>query len=254
MKKNTLNIYPLNLGTLIDFEKSVFTMRQNQGVKVNAPCLAWVILGGEKNILVDSGPCSQEEAAKYFKRPLTKSPAQELSIALKKIGLSSDDIDIVIFTHLHWDHCFNLEQLKKAFFLVQKKELQYAVNPLPSDRMAYQVGLTDIRPSWMGVFDRIQSVEGECNVIPGVNVIPLPGHTPGSQGVVVKTMKGDWVIVGDTVPLYENWNKDHRMKRIPGGIYQNLYEYFDTLEKLGVYGDYILPGHEMIVLRKKIYP
>ncbi|MDX9821115.1 MAG: N-acyl homoserine lactonase family protein [Syntrophales bacterium] len=254
MKKKTLKIHPLDLGTLIDMEKSVFTIRQNQGVKVKAPCLAWAVLGGEQNILVDSGPCSPEAAVKYFKRPLAKGPNQELAAALKKIGLRPQDIDIVIFTHLHWDHCFNLEQLTKAAFLVQKKELLYAVNPLPPDRVAYQVGIAGIQPAWMSVFDRIQTVEGDAEVVPGVRVVPLPGHTPGSQGVIVETAKGPWAIVGDTVPLYENWDKDRANKRIAGGIYQNLYDYFDTLNKLGIYGDCILPGHEEKVLEKKVYP
>lgn len=254
MKKSTLTIHPLDLGTLIDMEKSVFTIRQNQGVKMNAPCLAWAILGGGKNILVDSGPCDPESAVKCFKRPLVKRPHQELDSALKKVGLRPDDIDIVIFTHLHWDHCFNLEQLTKATFIVQKKELQYAVNPLPTDRVAYQVGIAGFQPTWMTVFDRIQAVEGEHEIVPCIKIVPLPGHTPGSQGVVVETAKGPWVITGDAVPLYENWDKDHFLKRIPGGIYQNLYDYFDTLEKLGIYGDCILPGHEEKVLKKKVYP
>jgi N-acyl homoserine lactone hydrolase len=254
MKKPTFKIHPLNLGTLIDLEKSVLTIRQNQGVKIDVPCLAWAVLGGEKNVLVDSGPCEPESAMKYSRCSLVKNPNQELKNALKKIGLRPENIDIVIFTHLHWDHCFNLEPLTKATFLVQKKELQYAVNPLPTDRMNYQVGIAGIQPSWMGVFERIQAIEGENEIVPGIKVIPLPGHTPGSQGVIVETAKGAWAIVGDTVPLYENWDKDHVLKRIPGGIYQNLYDYFDTLKKLGVYGDRILPGHEERILRQKVYP
>jgi N-acyl homoserine lactone hydrolase len=254
MSKSTLKIYPLDLGTLVDLDKSLLTIRQNQGVKMNVPCLAWVILGGGKKILVDTGPCDPESAVKCFKRPLVKNPNQELESALKKVGLRPEHIDIVIFTHLHWDHCFNLKQFAKAIFIVQKKEIQYAVNPLPPDRIAYQVGIAGIQPSWMSVFDRIQTVDGEQEIVPFIKTVPLPGHTPGLQGVVVETAKGPWMIAGDAVPLYENWDKDHFLKRIPGGIYQNLYDYFKTLEKLGMYGDRILPGHEEKVLKKKAYP
>jgi glyoxylase-like metal-dependent hydrolase (beta-lactamase superfamily II) len=254
MRENNLKIYPLNLGTLVDMEKSIFTIRQNQGLKVNVPCLAWAVLGGEKNILVDSGPCSAEDAKKYFYRPLKKDPDQEIEFALENIGLKPEDIDIVIFTHLHWDHCFNLEKLTKARFIVQRIELNYAVNPLPPDRVAYQVGFGDILPSWMTVFNRIRTVKGKVEVAPGVHVVSLPGHTPGSQGVVVDTANGPWIIVGDTVPLYENWDPHDVNKRIAGGIYQNLFDYFDTLDKLSVYGNRLLPGHEAKVLDKKVYP
>ena len=114
---------------------------------------------------MDAGPCDPGSAVKHFKRPLAKSPSQEFDAALKKIGLRPENIDIIIFTHLRWDRCFNLGQLMKATFIVQKKELQYAVNPLPTDRLAYQTGIASIMPSWMSVFDRIQAMEGENEIV-----------------------------------------------------------------------------------------
>ena len=251
MQGKGLSIYPLDVGTVKDFDKSLFTLRENQGVKIDVPCLAWVIRGREKIVLVDTGPCDPEWAGKHH-RPLGKSPAQETAQALAKIGIDAARIERVIFTHLHWDHCFNLELFPVATFYVQKRELEYAADPLPADRRAYEAGIPGVQPPWREVADRIVAVEGEREICPGITVIPLPGHTPGSQGVVVETAVGPWIIAGDTVPLYENWGDG--LRRLPNGIYQNLFAYEATLTRLIPFGARLLPGHDPRVLDRSVYP
>ena len=75
MKKKDLFIYPLNLGTLVSIDKSIFTLLRNQGTKIDIPCLAWVIFGGDKIVLVDTGPCDSNWASRYH-RPLKKMSSQ----------------------------------------------------------------------------------------------------------------------------------------------------------------------------------
>jgi glyoxylase-like metal-dependent hydrolase (beta-lactamase superfamily II) len=253
MQGKGLSIHPLNVGTVTGFDKSLFTLRENQGVKIDIPCLAWVIRGAERIALVDTGPCDPDWAAQYH-RPLSKSPAQELDRALAGIGLDGGQIDLVIFTHLHWDHCFNLELFPSATFHVQKRELEYALDPLPADRRAYEAGLSGIVPPWRAVAERIVAMEGEQEVCPGVRVMLLPGHTPGSQGVVVETADGPWIIAGDMVPLYENWLGGDASKRIPGGIYQNLFDYEASFQRMASFGDRLLPSHDFRVLERTVYP
>ena len=251
MQEKGFQIYPLDVGTVTGFDKSLFTLRENQGVKIDVPCLAWVVTDGEQTVLVDTGPCDPRWAAKYH-RPLSKTPAQETAQALAKIGLRGDRIGLIIFTHLHWDHCFNLELFPTAAFYVQKRELDYAVNPLTADRRAYEAGIPGIVPPWRAVADRIVAVEGGREIFPGVSVLPLPGHTPGSQGVVVETADGPWIIAGDTVPLYENWGDG--LERIPNGIYQDLFAYEATLTRLTPFGPRLLPGHDPRVTERPVYP
>lgn len=251
--KEGLLIHPISLGTLISIDKSVFTMGRHQGEKVDVPCLSFVIVGGEKKILIDTGPCDPDWASQYH-RPLRRDPDQEINAALAKLGLFPKEIDLVIFTHLHWDHCFNLEPFSEATFLVQKSELAYATAPLPSDRVPYEIGIPGVQPPWMGVFGRIEPLDGDQEIIPGVRVMHLPGHTPGSQGVVVETHEGPWVIPGDNVPLYENWEGDEAMAHIPSGIHQNLFDAFGSLKRLEAFGDRLLPGHDERVLTHFQYP
>jgi len=253
MTGNELFIYPLDLGTLVGIDKSVFTNLRNEGVKIDVPCIAWLILGGEKTVIVDTGPCDPDWASRYH-RPIKKRPSQEVQEAFTKVGLSPKDVDVVIFTHLHWDHCFNLEHFSKATFLVQEMELKYAVTPLPSDRKPFEVGVPGVQPPWMKVFGQIIPIDGDQQVLPGIRVIHLPGHTPGSQGVLVETGKATWAIAGDNVPLYENWRGDDILDHIPSGVYQNLHDSYDSLGKLETFGDRILPGHDEKVFKHNRYP
>ena len=253
MGKPNLFIHPLDLGTLSSIDKSIFTLRHNQGTTLDSPCLAWVILGGEQNVLVDTGPCDPDWAARYH-RPIKRGPSQTIPSALGGLGLKPDDIQVVIFTHLHWDHSYNLDYFPNATFFVQDTELRYAVNPLPMDRKPYGVGVADLTPPWMNVFGRIKPLDGDTDILPGIRVMHLPGHTPGSQGVVVETQEGQWVIAGDTVPLYDNLTKNENESYSPGGVYQDLYKFYESLKKLEPFDGKILPGHDEKVLLQPKYP
>ena len=253
MKKGELFIYPLNLGTLVSIDKSIFTLLRNQGCKIDIPCLAWVIIGGAKTVLVDTGPCDKDWACRYH-RPIEKNSSQNITNALKGLGLAAQDIDLVIFSHLHWDHCFNLEHFSNAKFFVQRDEMEYAISPLPFDKKPYEVGLPGVQPPWMTVFGKTIVLDGDEEIIPGVSVISLPGHTPGSQGVLVDTYEGPWIIAGDNVPFYENWEGDDTLKHIPSGSYQSLFDYQSSLKRLESFGGNILPGHDKKVLINTRYP
>jgi glyoxylase-like metal-dependent hydrolase (beta-lactamase superfamily II) len=138
--------------------------------------------------------------------------------------------------------------------MAQQIELAYASAPLPSDKKPYEAGIPGIQPPWMKIFGQMVALDGDQEIIPGIRVIHLPGHTPGSQAVVVETSDGPYVIPGDNVPLYENWYGDEAMDHIPSGIYQNLFDAFDSLKELEVFGDHILPSHDEKVLEKQRYP
>jgi glyoxylase-like metal-dependent hydrolase (beta-lactamase superfamily II) len=247
------SIHPLDLGTVAGFEKSLLTLRRNHGQAIDVPCLAFVVTGGSGTVLVDTGPCDPQRAAAYH-RPLVRSAGQELRPALAGIGIEPERIDLVVFTHLHWDHCFNLERLSRAEFVVQQRERDYAYDPLPADRAAYEAGVPGLRPPWASLGGRLRLVEGEVELLPGLRTIPLPGHTPGSQGVAVDTGEGVWVIAGDAVPLAENWGGGDQARWVPNGIYHSLADCYASFARLAPFGDRVLPGHEPGVAARRVYP
>ena len=241
-----LTVAPLNLGTLT-VDKSGLTLRKGLGTKVEAPCLAWVIQGGAYPVLVDSGPCDDPIWGTRHHNPFARSKDQSLGEALRRIGLTPEDIRLVVLSHLHWDHCYGNVWLPNARFLVQRAELAYAIAPFGCDAPIYETQLGT--PHFMKTFDRFDVVDGEVEVMPGVRVVPLPGHTPGLQGVVVDTAEGPFAIVSDHMPLFENFDA-----MIPTGIIHSLERWYESARRIRALGARILPGHDIRILEKNIYP
>jgi len=225
----------------------------NYGMKIDIPVLIWYIEGAEKSILVDTGCCDPEWSRKYHFPDLVQSEEQKPINALSRIGVRPEDIDIVLLTHLHWDHASNNGLFKDATFLVQKKELEYAASPLPVHLKGYEAPQLGMHPHYLGV--KYTVIDGDYEVVPGVSTILTPGHSPGSQCVTVETGKGVYVIATDTVPLYDNWEGiPPLMPHIANAIHVGLVEYFESFKKIEQLADYVLPGHDPKVLEREHYP
>jgi N-acyl homoserine lactone hydrolase len=81
-------------------------------------------------------------------------------------------------------------------------------------------------------------------------VVSLPGHTPGSQGVLVETDAGPFLLAGDTVDTYENWEGNSQVEHIPSGIHTDLFQYFDSFRKIEHLGCEVIPSHDAAVLER----
>jgi len=249
-------IIPINTGEFQAAEKSNFTYQVDAGVKIIAPLTAFLVKGKDKLVLVDTGG-SDEEWARRYHHPIRQSEGQQPLNALKKLGVSPEDIDFVVNTHLHWDHCFNNALFTRARIYVQQKELEYAISPLPPHYVYYESYQLGMYPQWLKSMERMVAVEGDHHLLPGIDLIFLPGHTPGFQGVLVNTAAGKCMIAGDTLPQYENWTGNphvKHLKRIVSGIHVNLYDYYRTMNRIEELADFILPGHDLKVFDQAVYP
>jgi glyoxylase-like metal-dependent hydrolase (beta-lactamase superfamily II) len=247
-----ITIHPLLVGTW-DSDQSKHTFGFGQGVKTKSFCYIWFIAGAKQKILVDTGCGDPEWAAKYH-HPMDTENYRNPIDALAGIGVGPDEIDVIIMTHLHWDHCHNTDMFPKVPILVQKRELQYAIAPLPSHGLTYESQIINMRPPWVKSIEQIEIVEGDAEICPGVSVVTLPGHSKGIQGVLVQTTKGRHLIAGDCCPKKENWLGLQQMKHIPSGIHVDLEEYFETFKKMERIADVVIPGHDPCVQEKSIYP
>jgi len=243
-----LKIIPLRVGTL-ERDQSIMTYLTNIGVSVRLPATMWFIDGGEKKILVDTGPSDPEGMGAYHK-PYTRSDSEHPVAALGALGVKPEDIDIVINTHLHWDHCSNNYLFKNATFFVQREELRFAIAPLPSQAGVYDSLSTGRTPPFLQVHS-YEVVEGECEVTSRVRLLLTPGHSPGCQTVLVETSEGTYAIAGDTVPMFENIANG---KQIPHGVHVNLEDCYRSIARLQSLNAVILPGHDEKVFEKAVYP
>ena len=243
-------IIPIKIGQFLGLEHSNFTYGHSFGDKIPVPIIMYLLKGSKTSILVDTG-CAPPDWANKYHPPITQTEDQIPSNALKKHGITPDNLDFVIITHMHWDHAFNNGDYTKCPIIVQKKEWEYALNPLPCHYHTYESQHGGFYPPFLRNIEnqKLRIIEGEREIVPGVRVIPLPGHTPGMQGVHVATDDGDRLICSDAVPLYENW--EHQ-PRLPSGIHCNLFDYYATLEKIASFNCPILPGHDAKVF--DLYP
>lgn len=237
-----LNILPLDLGTL-NVDKSGLTLRKGLGHRVDAPCLGFLITGGSSPVLVDSGPCNSADWGTQYHNPFTRRPDQGLHRALRQHGVEPDDIRTVILTHLHWDHCYGNKALPNARFVVQRKELAYAMAPLPCDAPIYE---SNLHPAhFLDTLDRFDLIDGDRDIMPGIRCVLLPGHTPGLQGVLVDTAQGRMMLASDHCPLYENFEE-----LIPTGIVHSLEDWYRSTARIHDLAVGIYPGHDSQVLSK----
>ena len=169
-----VKIHPLNGGT-ITRPMTGFGFGFGPEI-VNVPLICWYIEGADKRIVVDTGggdPLKAPPKAAPYKREADQS----LEAALKKIGVRCADIDIVVVTHLHWDHCGETDLFPKAKIYVQKEELETARSPFPKllangyfKKMLEEIDYTIIT--------------GDKEIAKGVKIVFTPGHSYGFQSVL----------------------------------------------------------------------
>lgn len=219
-------------------------------ITYKAPCIIWYIQGSKGNIIVDLGPPDPAQCQENHNMEITRTEEQEPLNAIASVGLSPEDVRTVILTHLHWDHALGFHLFKNATFLIQKKEMEYAIAPFPCHLPVYHEKSTG-KPQFVDYLDRIKVIDGDHQVEDGVTCIFIPSHTPGFQGVLVNTEKGKYFIAGDAVGLFENWET---IPHVPSGIFNNLSQYYESIEKIERISDVVLPGHDGKIFDKPSYP
>ncbi len=147
------------------------------------PILIFYLHAGQQRILIDTG---------------APNPAL-LSNVLRQAGIVPSEIETVILTHLHFDHCANTALFPRARFILQQKEWECAHQPVLSQRDIYAPELI----AEVGQRDLIL-VDGDFEVSAGVAVHLVPGHTPGQQAVSVATVEGTYIVAGDLFGTFFN--------------------------------------------------
>ena len=242
----TYRIIPLCLSYAEDMDMSNYTYRANLGMKTRTPRYVWYIEGADKHILVDGG--SGAKLAREFARRSVKDVAS-FEECLAGIGLKPDDIDIVIQTHLHWDHVGNTHKCKNAKVLVQEDEFNFAFHPHPILAGGYCSDLIKNLD--------FEIVRGHCEVASGIHLIPSPGHTPGCQSVAVNTDKGKAIITGFCC-MKANFDPPEELKPImpviTPGIHLNPVEGFESALRVKEMADILIPLHDPSFMEVKSIP
>jgi glyoxylase-like metal-dependent hydrolase (beta-lactamase superfamily II) len=180
--------------------KEGLLIRDNYGLIMDARSSVTLIKGEDTNIIVDTSI------------PTDKN---EILAGLVKHGLAPVDIDLVINTHLHLDHCGNNDLFPKARFIAHLKEA-----PLATKRTVI--------------------INGDYELNKSIKIIETPGHTYGSISVLVSDQR-NFVIAGDALPL-----KDNYLNWVPPGINIGVGIALKSMRRIVELADVVVPGHDKI--------
>ncbi len=206
----------------IDMGLMVYGKMPYYGRTYRAALKPMLVEGDGYLLLVDSGAGNPpEKYNEYYRleRPVT------LETSLADAGYAPRDVTHVVYTHLHFDHMGNLELFAPTAELsVQRTEYEYGLNPHRFQKGGY---LRELIGS-----TRFRLLEGEGEIVPGVRVVPNPGHTPGHQAVVVEPDNGGRIVYcGDTCPVRENY-EDRNIT----GILHNPVDALESIDALRALG------------------
>lgn len=176
--------------------------------RIDLQCRCLLVQEGERNILFETG------VGAFFPPDLrerygVQEADHRLLAALKEVGLSADDIDVIVLSHLHFDHAGGLLStwkegrqpelvFKKASFVVGEQAWQRALRPHPRDRASFIPEL----PPLLEASGRLERVQGTRSRILGdrYRFHQSDGHTPGMLLTEIDLAGGPMVFAADLVP------------------------------------------------------
>ncbi len=251
---SNLKIRPINTGFVTTVPKeylyhhSVVDYIPNiPDERIEMPVFTFLVEGGDKLLLIDTGMAPTDRASTYH-HPSSRQPeGMAIHEQLECIGYHPQDIDIIVFTHLHWDHVFQIERFVNADLYVHKREFKFAFDPIPLYFKSYEHPALGITRPFEGM--KFIQISGETEIMPGVRAYESFGHSPGHMSVEVETGEGSYICVGDSIFQLHNINPVPEMhyEITPPGRFYNIIETWDSIvsQKARVKdSSYILCTHE----------
>lgn len=148
------------------------------------------------NILIDSGyrPGSSGEVPNSPDAMIRAEDEHLILNQLPKLGLRPEDIHIYIATHLDADHAGYIGEFPNAEIVIQKSHLEFArATKLPR--------ITALREHWEKPGLRYREVEGDVELLPGIELVESGGHVLGHQSVLLRLPQtGPVLLAIDAIP------------------------------------------------------
>lgn len=225
MKLAKFKIYPiydgffaLDGGAMFGVVPKVFWEKTNPSDERNRISLALrtVLVETEKEkVLIDTG--IGDKFSPKFKEIYRVDKTYNIDESLNSVGVKPEEIDIVINTHLHFDHCGGNTRIDKsgqvaprftkAKYFIQKDEWDYALKPDTRSKASY------IEDNYVPLekYGNLNIINGDFVITQGIEVIKTAGHTPGHQIVKIKSNGKTAVYWGDLIPTTTHLNVPYVM-------------------------------------------
>jgi len=229
-------------GGRVRMRKSVYVPDADRSEMIEMPVSSMLLRHPRGNVLFDTGchPSVPDNPAHWqgmekFMTPIMP-PGDNVLTGLSCVGRTPDDIDVVVCSHLHPDHCGCNAFFKRATVMVHEKEIVAARKP-DAVPMGY------LATEWdFGAFDQLtgeRDVFGDGRIV----LIELPGHTPGSIGALVTLEKsGTFLLAADTVSLRVTLDRDVAPRNTQDA--QALARSWEEIRRIEARGVTVLCGHD----------
>lgn len=204
----------------------------------------WLARSPEVTVLIDTG--FGREVAEQRSRTFLRCPIEGLA----QMGVDPTDIEHVVLTHLHYDHCGNLDLLPRARFHLQDAEMAYATGRYMGNACCARAFELDdvVRVLRLNYAGRVEFHDGAAELAPGLQLHRVGGHSAGLQSVRLWTRRGWLVVASDASHFYENVTSS-RPFHLAFHVGQML-DAFRDLKRLASSPDLIVPGHDPLVMER----
>jgi len=163
---------------------------------------------GRENVLIDTGygsKLTEKERGNF-----SAEPGEPLVESLTAVGLTVSDIDVVVLSHLHFDHAGGATRFDEsgravptfpnASYVVQRHEWVTATAEYPELRAAYH------QPNFLPLKDcgQLRLIDGNVEIVPGLRAWVTGGHTEAHQAIVIKSGGEGAIYLGDICPTFRH--------------------------------------------------
>ena len=163
---------------------------------------------GRENVLIDTGYGGK--LTEKEQRNFSTESGEPLVASLAAVGLSAADINLVVLSHLHFDHAGGASKFDSdrrvipafpnATYVVQRREWATAMAEYPELRAAYHL------PNFVPLKEagQLRLIDGNVEIIPGLRAWVTGGHTEGHQAIVIESGGAGAIYLGDTCPTFRH--------------------------------------------------
>jgi glyoxylase-like metal-dependent hydrolase (beta-lactamase superfamily II) len=214
--------------------------------KVDVDFVVWLMRGGGRNILFDSGFHHEQ----YFKQ-WNVTDYLRPDEAVQQAGVKPEDITDIVISHAHWDHMGGIDLFPKATVWIQKDEYRYYTGEAwQSGGQHGGIDPDDIRQLVrLNTEGRLRLVDGEKEILPGISVFVGSRHTYASQYLRVGG-KTPFVLASDNVYFYRNLAEHKASATFSDADHAANIKAQERMIELAGSVDRIVPGHDALQFQK----